>query len=37
MDGDIEELLGDFVNVEITEARTWSLVGKMVGEIGCST
>jgi tRNA-2-methylthio-N6-dimethylallyladenosine synthase len=37
MDGDIEELLGDFVNVEISEARTWSLVGKMVGEIGCST
>lgn len=29
-DGDIDDLLGKFVNVEITEARTWSLVGKKV-------
>ncbi|KAG7348836.1 MiaB family RNA modification protein [Nitzschia inconspicua] len=29
-DGDIGELLGNFVNVEIVEARTWSLVGKRI-------
>ena len=27
--GDIDELKGDLVNVSITEARTWSLVGSM--------
>jgi tRNA-2-methylthio-N6-dimethylallyladenosine synthase len=27
-DGDIEELQGEYVNVHVTEARTWSLVGK---------
>lgn len=27
-DGDIDDLLGEFVDVEIMEARTWSLVGK---------
>jgi tRNA-2-methylthio-N6-dimethylallyladenosine synthase len=29
-DGDIDKLLGEFVNVEVVEARTWSLVGKRV-------
>ncbi|KAL3924194.1 MAG: hypothetical protein SGARI_006082 [Bacillariaceae sp.] len=29
-DGDIDNLLGEFVNVKIVEARTWSLVGEMV-------
>ncbi|KAL7497373.1 hypothetical protein ACHAWT_006385 [Skeletonema menzelii] len=28
--GDIDELKGQLVNVEITEARTWSLVGSIV-------
>ena len=28
-DGDIESLQGEFVNVRITEARTWSLMGIM--------
>jgi tRNA-2-methylthio-N6-dimethylallyladenosine synthase len=28
-DGDIETLMGQFVNVLITEARTWSLMGEM--------
>ena len=27
-DGIIDELKGEFVNVEITEARTWSLIGR---------
>jgi tRNA-2-methylthio-N6-dimethylallyladenosine synthase len=27
-DGDLEELQGEFVNVKITEARTWSLMGE---------
>ena len=27
-DGDIDEIKGEFVEVEITEARTWSLMGK---------
>ena len=27
--GDIDELKGELVNVAITEARTWSLVGSM--------
>lgn len=27
-DGEIDDLLGEFVDVEIIEARTWSLVGK---------
>ena len=26
-DGDLEQLRGEFVNVYITEARTWSLMG----------
>jgi tRNA-2-methylthio-N6-dimethylallyladenosine synthase len=29
-DGDIDELMGEFVTVEILEARTWSLVGKRI-------
>jgi len=29
-DGDIGKLRGEFVQVEITEARTWSLMGRMV-------
>jgi len=29
-DGDINELRGEIVDVEILEARTWSLVGKMI-------
>jgi tRNA-2-methylthio-N6-dimethylallyladenosine synthase len=28
-DGDIKMLKGEFIFVEITEARTWSLIGKM--------
>ena len=28
-DGDIQVLKGEFVNVNITEARTWSLMGEM--------
>lgn len=28
-DGDISALEGEFVDVQITEARTWSLMGKM--------
>lgn len=28
-DGDIDSLEGEFVNVRITEARTWSLMGEM--------
>jgi len=27
-DGDIDELKGELVEVEVTEARTWSLMGK---------
>ena len=27
-DGDIEELQGQYINVKITEARTWSLIGE---------
>ena len=30
LDGRLDELLGEFVDVEITEARTWSLMGKLV-------
>lgn len=29
-DGNLDKLLGQFVDVEIVEARTWSLVGKAV-------
>jgi tRNA-2-methylthio-N6-dimethylallyladenosine synthase len=29
-DGDIDKLLGEFVNVEVVEARTWSLMGNLV-------
>jgi tRNA-2-methylthio-N6-dimethylallyladenosine synthase len=28
-DGDLEQLRGEFVNVHITEARTWSLMGEL--------
>lgn len=30
LDGNLEELRGEFVNVLITEARTWSLLGELV-------
>ena len=29
-DGDIKDIKGEFVEVEITEARTWSLMGKPI-------
>ena len=29
-DGIIDELKGEFVNVEIVEARTWSLMGRPI-------
>ena len=28
-DGDLNELQGQFINVRITEARTWSLMGEL--------